>query len=149
MAASSPDFPPTAGESPAAAWACVPAVLAALLLAAPFALGPAAAEITLEAESSDFDRRNERLVFREVRIQPGRSRRSLADDAESRDLDFSRGSWLFRGNVQDLEPDGQHRVRPRHGQFHGTTRLRQGDQRPRAHAGALLSHHAGARGPAR
>jgi lipopolysaccharide transport protein LptA len=62
-------------------------------------------EITLDAASSDFDRRNERLVFREVRIQQGEIVIS-ADDAESRDLDFSRGSWVFRGNVRISGPMG-------------------------------------------
>jgi lipopolysaccharide transport protein LptA len=70
---------------------------------------PAAAQqqaITLDAESSDFDRRNERLVFREVRIQQGELEIS-ARHAESRDLDFSRGSWSFRGNVRITGPMGR------------------------------------------
>jgi lipopolysaccharide transport protein LptA len=78
-----------------------------LLLAMPI-FGTAQAqpqEITLDAASSDFDRRNERLVFREVRIRQGEIMIS-ADDAESRDLDFSRGSWLFRGNVRISGPMG-------------------------------------------
>jgi lipopolysaccharide transport protein LptA len=62
-------------------------------------------EITLEAESSDFDRRNERLLFRQVRIQQGDTVVS-ADEAESRDLDFSQGSWLFQGNVRISSPMG-------------------------------------------
>lgn len=76
---------------------------------AAFLLGlPAQAQqqpITLDAASSDFDRRNERLVFRDVRIQQGEVV-IKADDAESRDLDFSRGSWLFRGNVRITSPMG-------------------------------------------
>jgi lipopolysaccharide transport protein LptA len=73
------------------------------------ALTPAAAqqqEILLDAASSDFDRRNERLVFREVRIQQG-DLVVMADEAESRDLDFSRGSWVFRGNVRITGPMGE------------------------------------------
>ena len=62
-------------------------------------------EITLDAESSDFDRRNERLLFRQVRIQQGNIVVS-ADQAESRDLDFSRGSWQFDGNVRIRSPMG-------------------------------------------
>jgi lipopolysaccharide transport protein LptA len=63
-------------------------------------------EITLDAASSDFDRRNERLVFQEVRVRQGELSIS-ADVAESRDLDFSRGSWLFRGNVVISGPMGR------------------------------------------
>lgn len=63
-------------------------------------------EITLDAASSDFDRRNERLVFQEVRVRQGELSIS-ADVAESRDLDFSRGSWLFRGNVVINGPMGR------------------------------------------
>lgn len=62
-------------------------------------------EILLDAESSDFDRRQERLVFREVRIQQGDTVVS-AQRAETRDLDFSRGSWLFEGNVRISSPVG-------------------------------------------
>lgn len=63
-------------------------------------------EITLDAESSDFDRRNERLLFRQVRIRQGDIVVS-ADQAESRDLDFSQGSWLFQGNVRIRSPMGE------------------------------------------
>lgn len=95
MAASSPESP---------RWPAPPhpAFLAALALALALFGAPAAAqqqEITLDAASSDFDRRNERLVFQEVRIQQGDIAIS-ADHAESRDLDFSRGTWTFTGNVR-------------------------------------------------
>jgi lipopolysaccharide export system protein LptA len=84
------------------------------LLALPLALAllfaaPATAqqqEITLDAASSDFDRRNERLVFQQVQIQQGELM-VAADRAETRDLDFSRGSWLFTGNVRISMPMGQ------------------------------------------
>lgn len=84
-----------------------PALLAVLaLLGAPPTLAQQQQqEITLDAESSDFDRRNERLVFRQVRIQQGNTVVS-ADEAESRDLDFSKGSWLFQGNVRIRSPMG-------------------------------------------
>jgi lipopolysaccharide transport protein LptA len=85
-------------------WACV----LALTLGAAHGL-PAAAqqqqEILLEAASSDFDRRNERLLFREVRIQQGETVIS-ARHAETRDLDFSAGSWLFEGDVRISSPVG-------------------------------------------
>lgn len=75
------------------------------LLGAPSA-GAQQAEINLEAASSDFDRRNERLVFQQVRIQQGDMVIS-ADVAESRNLDFSNGSWLFEGNVRISSPMGE------------------------------------------
>ena len=85
------------------------AFAAALAFLAAITAPPLAAqqqqEITLDAASSDFDRRNERLVFQEVRIQQGAISIS-ADSAESRDLDFSRGSWLFLGNVRINSPMG-------------------------------------------
>lgn len=101
MAASSPDFrcrraPPLLARMLVA--------MAATLIALP-ALGQQQA-ITLEAASSDFDRRNERLVFQEVRIQQG-DIVIIADQAESRDLDFSSGSWQFDGNVRISGPMGE------------------------------------------
>jgi lipopolysaccharide transport protein LptA len=88
-----------------------PPLLARMLvaMAATLVALPAPAQqqaITLDAASSDFDRRNERLVFQEVRIQQGDIVIS-ADQAESRDLDFSRGSWQFRGNVRISGPMGE------------------------------------------
>jgi lipopolysaccharide transport protein LptA len=62
--------------------------------------------ITLDAASSDFDRRNERLMFKEVRIQQGELVIS-ADQAESRDLEFASGSWSFSGNVRIVGPMGE------------------------------------------
>jgi lipopolysaccharide transport protein LptA len=100
MAASSPEFCRRRASS---LRACVLAAALGLLAGAP-AHGQQQ-EITLDAASSDFDRRNERLVFREVRVQQGQLVIS-ADEAESRDLDFSRGSWLFRGNVRISGPMG-------------------------------------------
>lgn len=79
---------------------------ALLLLTAGLTAGPAAAqqeEIQLDAARSDFDRRNERLVFDSVRIQQG-AMVVTADRAEARDLDFERGSWLFEGNVRISTP---------------------------------------------
>jgi lipopolysaccharide export system protein LptA len=100
MAGSSPES--TRRRSPPLR-ACVLASVFALLPGSP-ALGQQQ-EITLDAASSDFDRRNERLVFKEVRVRQGDLVIS-ADEAESRDLDFSRGSWLFRGNVKISGPMG-------------------------------------------
>lgn len=100
MAASSPDFAGRRG----APWLASAMALAWGLGIAPVAWGQQQ-EITLDAASSDFDRRNERLLFREVRVQQGEMVIS-ADAAESRDLDFSRGSWTFTGNVRIQSPMG-------------------------------------------
>ena len=80
------------------------ALALALLLAAPATAQQQ--EITLDAASSDFDRRNERLVFQQVQIQQGELT-IAADRAETRDLDFSRGSWLFTGDVRISTPAGR------------------------------------------
>ena len=108
MAASSPDYRrrqalPSRTRTPAAALAVLLAAI--LAVAATPTSAQVQQEITLEATSSDFDRRNERLVFREVRVQQGDTVIS-ADQAESRDLDFARGSWTFTGNVRISSPTG-------------------------------------------
>ena len=101
MAASSPESPRRRTIAPGA---CVLAAAVALLAGSPaVALQQ---EITLDAASSDLDRRNERLLFQEIRIQQGDLVVS-ADQAESRDLDFSRGSWTFSGNVVITGPMGR------------------------------------------
>jgi lipopolysaccharide transport protein LptA len=61
--------------------------------------------ILLEAASSDFDRRGERLLFRDVRIQQGDIVITAAE-AETRDLEFSSGQWEFRGNARIDGPMG-------------------------------------------
>jgi lipopolysaccharide transport protein LptA len=104
MVASSPDSRRRRVPSPAG-----PA-FAAVVAGALFAVGAPQAwaqqqEITLEAASSDFDRRNERLIFREITVQQGDISIS-ANEAESRDLDFSRGTWVFRGDVRVRSPMG-------------------------------------------
>jgi lipopolysaccharide transport protein LptA len=62
-------------------------------------------EILLEAASSDFDRRGEKLLFRDVRIQQGDIVITAAE-AETRDLEFSSGEWEFRGNARIDGPMG-------------------------------------------
>ncbi|MGH8495353.1 MAG: lipopolysaccharide transport periplasmic protein LptA [Gammaproteobacteria bacterium] len=54
--------------------------------------------ISLEARSSDFDRRNERLVFHDVSITQGDLAIS-ADLAEATRLDFENSQWVFTGHV--------------------------------------------------
>jgi lipopolysaccharide export system protein LptA len=54
--------------------------------------------IDLDAESSAFDRRNNRLVFQRMQITQG-ALRIVADVAEATRLDFENSRWIFRGNV--------------------------------------------------
>ena len=61
--------------------------------------------IQLEARSSDFDYKNNMLVFHGVRIAQG----GLAIEAEegvATGLDFKDSHWLFKGNVRITVPDG-------------------------------------------
>jgi len=81
------------------------AVLAALVLAGGAPAHAQQQEILLEAASSDFDRRGERLLFRDVRIQQGDIVITAAE-AETRDLEFSSGQWEFRGNARIDGPMG-------------------------------------------
>lgn len=101
MVASSPEFPRRRTIAPGA---CVLAAAGVFLAGSPVLAQQQ--EITLDAASSDLDRRNERLVFQEIRIQQGDLIVS-ADQAQSRDLDFSRGSWTFTGNVVITGPMGR------------------------------------------
>lgn len=100
MAASSPD---SARAQPATPWALP--VMLALVLAAGAPAFAQQQEILLEAASSDFDRRGEKLLFRDVRIQQGDIVITAAE-AETRDLEFSSGQWEFRGNARIDGPMG-------------------------------------------
>ncbi|CAN5278073.1 hypothetical protein BH24PSE2_BH24PSE2_06110 [soil metagenome] len=83
-----------------AAFAAVAACTAAGLLGTVRAQSPANPQpIALEARSSDFDRRNDRLVFREVTIRQG-GLAIEADLAEATRLDFENSLWLFTGDVR-------------------------------------------------
>lgn len=55
--------------------------------------------IDLDAQSSEFDRRNNRLVFRGMHITQG-ALSIRADVAEAIRLDFENSRWQFRGNVE-------------------------------------------------
>ena len=92
-------------------------LLAALLaasaaLAAPDKDTPAtlqlndAQPIQLEARSTDFDYKNNVLVFHGVRIAQG-GLSIEADDGTATGLDFKDSRWVFRGNVRISVPDGQ------------------------------------------
>jgi lipopolysaccharide transport protein LptA len=54
--------------------------------------------ITLDAASSEFDRRAGRLSFREVRIEQGQMVITAAL-AQADELDFARSKWRFTGDV--------------------------------------------------
>ena len=90
--------------------------MAAALLAAGAALAAPAAPpsplqlndaqpIQLEARSTDFDYKNNTLVFHGVRIAQG-GLAIEADDGTATGLDFKDSHWLFRGNVRITVPDG-------------------------------------------
>ncbi len=55
--------------------------------------------IDLDAQSSEFDRPNNKLVFRGMHITQG-TLSIRADVAEATRLDFENSRWLFRGNVE-------------------------------------------------
>lgn len=80
-------------------------LIAACLVAAASAgsaraqLPPNPLPISLEARSSDFDRKNDRLVFRDVTIQQGELS-IRADLAEATRLDFENSRWVFTGDVR-------------------------------------------------
>jgi len=90
--------------------------MAAVLLAGSTALEAPAREasplqlsdaqpIQLEARSTDFDYKNNTLVFHSVRIAQG-GLAIEAGDATATGLDFKDSRWVFRGNVRITMPDG-------------------------------------------
>ncbi|MCU0974804.1 MAG: hypothetical protein MUC71_00630 [Steroidobacteraceae bacterium] len=97
MAASSPSASTPRGRSAALA-------LAVVLLACAAAGRPEAADrrdlpITVEADSTDFDYRNNVLVFRNVRIAQGDSRVEAAQ-ATATGLEFENSRWRFEGRFR-------------------------------------------------
>ena len=60
--------------------------------------------ITLDADSSEFDRKNDKLIFKGLHITQG-SLHIEADNAEANRLDFEDNRWVFSGNViiQNIE----------------------------------------------
>ncbi len=61
--------------------------------------------IQLEARSSDFDYKNNTLLFHGVRIAQG-GLAIEADEGTATGLDFKNSRWLFKGNVRITVPDG-------------------------------------------
>jgi lipopolysaccharide transport protein LptA len=90
---------------------------AALLLAALAAVSPAGAQvsldptlpISLDADTSDFDRRRNRVVFTGLRISQG-PLQIRADRGVARQIDFEDAIWEFSGNVVIDLDEGQLRA---------------------------------------
>lgn len=61
--------------------------------------------VTVEARSSDFDYRNNVLVFNDVTIVQGTTR-ITAERAQASGLDFQDSSWAFDGSVRITMADG-------------------------------------------
>jgi lipopolysaccharide transport protein LptA len=64
------------------------------------------APINLEAASSDFDYRNNTLVFRRVKITQG-TLVVEAQEANATGLDFENSQWTLKGQVRITMPDGK------------------------------------------
>ena len=62
--------------------------------------------ISLDAQSSELDYKNNNLVFRKVRIAQG-NMSVAADQAQATGLDFDNSHWMFRGNVKITMDQGQ------------------------------------------
>jgi lipopolysaccharide transport protein LptA len=83
-------------------------VLSAMLLpGVAFGILPSTKErIVLEADSSEFDKEKNQLIFHQVRItQAGLT--IVADNAVADGLDFSKSVWTFTGSV-NIGGDGSH-----------------------------------------
>ena len=61
--------------------------------------------ISLDAQSSELDYKNNNLIFRKVRISQGAMSVS-ADQAQATGLDFENSHWVFRGNVKIIMEQG-------------------------------------------
>jgi lipopolysaccharide export system protein LptA len=72
-------------------------------LAAPY---DAKAPINLEAASSDFDYRNNTLVFKRVKITQGLLQVE-AEEANATGLEFVNSQWTLKGAVRITVPDGK------------------------------------------
>lgn len=76
--------------------------LTPLLLLSALAAAQQGAEplpISLDADSSSFDRNSSSVIFKGLRITQG-DFTIEADEAEATGLDFERSEWLFQGNVR-------------------------------------------------
>jgi lipopolysaccharide transport protein LptA len=66
----------------------------------------AKAPINLEAASSDFDYKNNTLLFRRVRITQGEMQVE-AQEASATGLNFENSEWNLKGQVRITVPDGK------------------------------------------
>ena len=84
--------------------------LALFALVLPASQAPAAhveqQAISLDAQSSELDYKNNNLIFRKVRITQG-NMSVAADQAQATGLDFENSRWVFRGNVKITMDQGQ------------------------------------------
>jgi lipopolysaccharide export system protein LptA len=91
-------------------WALAPCGLGAfglaLIGAAPARAAVEQQAISLDAQSSELDYKNNNLVFRKVRIAQG-NMAVTADQAQATGLDFENSRWVFRGNVKITMEQGQ------------------------------------------
>lgn len=62
--------------------------------------------IDLQAASSDFDYKNNSLLFKRVKISQG-PMQVTAQEASATGLNFDNSEWKFTGDVQILVPDGK------------------------------------------
>jgi lipopolysaccharide transport protein LptA len=102
MAAS---FPDSAYRRVAMTILCCLAAVAASA-AAPTLPRPTKEPIDLVAASSDFDYKQNRLLFRQVRITQG-PMQVEAGEASATGLNFENSEWTFTGNVRITVPDGK------------------------------------------
>jgi len=96
-----------------ALFAIIPFALAPFAWASFALLGAGAARaavdqqaISLDAQSSELDYKNNNLIFRKVRISQG-NMAVTADQAQATGLDFENSHWIFRGNVKITMEQGQ------------------------------------------
>src|SRR6202048_730740 len=62
--------------------------------------------ISLDAQSSELDYKNNNLIFRKVRITQG-NMSVASDQPQATGLDFQNSHWVFRGNVKITMDQGQ------------------------------------------
>src|SRR3979490_2975281 len=62
--------------------------------------------ISLDAQPSELDYKNNNLIFHKVRITQG-NMSVAADQAQATGLDFENSRWVFRGNVKITMDQGQ------------------------------------------
>jgi lipopolysaccharide assembly outer membrane protein LptD (OstA) len=68
--------------------------------------GNAEKPIDLQAASSDFDYKNNSLLFKRVKITQG-DLQVLAQQASATGLDFDNSEWRLEGDVQIIVPGGK------------------------------------------